>query len=95
LRDYELLLVISPEVSDDRMPDVLERVGKYVTDRGGEVTKVDPWGRRRLAYPIRKFLEGHYVLTNLRIDPRRAAEVEANLRLSEDVLRHMLVRTGE
>jgi small subunit ribosomal protein S6 len=95
LRDYELLLVISPEVSDDRMPDVLARFSKSVTDRGGEVVKTDPWGRRRLAYPIRKFLEGQYVLTNLRLDPRRAAEIEANLHLSEDVLRHMLVRLGD
>jgi len=95
LRDYELLLVLNPEVTEERMPDVLERVGKYVSDRGGEVTKTDPWGRRRLAYPIRRFLEGQYVLTNLRIDPRRAAEVESSLRLSEDVLRHMLIRIDE
>jgi small subunit ribosomal protein S6 len=95
LREYELLLVLNPEVSEDRMPDVLERVGKYVTDRGGEITKTDAWGRRRLAYPIRRFLEGQYVLTNLRIDPRRAGEVEASLQLSEDVLRHMMIRLDE
>jgi len=95
LRDYELLLVISPEVGEERMPDVLGRVGKFVTDRGGEVTATNPWGRRRMAYPIKRYLEGQYVLTNLRIDPRRAHEVEANLRLTEDVLRHMLIRTGD
>jgi small subunit ribosomal protein S6 len=95
LRDYELLLVLSPEVSEERMPDVLERVGKYISDRGGEVTKTDAWGRRRLAYPIRKYVEGQYVLTNLRIEPRRAGEVEASLQLSEDVLRHMMIRIGD
>jgi len=77
------------------MPDVIERVGKYVTDRGGEVTKMDTWGRRRLAYPIRKYVEGQYVLSNLRMEPRRAGEVEASLQLSEDVLRHMMVRLGD
>lgn len=95
MRDYELLLVINPEVGEENLPTVLERVNKYVTDRGGEVIKTDPWGRRRLAYPIRRFLEGQYVLTNLKVEPRRVAEIEANLRLQEDVLRHMMVRLGD
>ncbi len=95
MRDYELLMVISPEVGEDRMPEVLERFQKSVVDRGGEITSANPWGRRRLAYPIKRFLEGQYVLTNLKIEPRRANELEANLLLNEDVLRHMLVRLGD
>lgn len=95
MRDYELLLVINPEVGEENLPTVLERVNKYISDRGGEVTKTDPWGRRRLAYPIKRFVEGQYVLTNLTVEPRRIAEIEANLRLSEDVLRHMMVRLGD
>ncbi|MCX6023605.1 MAG: 30S ribosomal protein S6 [Chloroflexi bacterium] len=95
MRDYELLMVVSPEVGEDRMPEVLERLQKSVVDRGGEITNTNPWGRRRLAYPIKRFLEGQYVLTNLKMDPIRANEVEATLRLSEDVLRHMMIRLGD
>jgi len=95
LRDYELILVLSPEVGEERMPAVMDRIHRFVTERGGEVTGGHPWGRRRLAYPIRKFIEGQYVLENLRLDPRTANAFESNLRLNEDVLRHILVRTGE
>ncbi len=94
-REYELVLVINPEVSDERLPEVVERYNQMITTQGGSVTATNPWGRRRLAYPIRKFLEGHYVHTQFTIEPKATSALEANLRLSEDVLRHLVVRLGD
>lgn len=95
LREYELVLVLSPQLAEEQVSGVVERVSQFVKDRGGSVTGVNPWGRRRLAYPIRKALEGHYILAQLQLEPESVKELEANLHIAEDVLRHLLVRTDE
>jgi len=95
LRDYELVVIISPQVADEDVPAALEKVGQSITDRGGTITEVNQWGRRKLAYPIKRFLEGNYVLTQFKIEPKMTAELEASLRLAEDILRHLLVRLGD
>ena len=95
LRDYELVLIISPEVTDEDVPAALEKLSQFITDRGGTITEVNQWGRRKLAYPIKQFLEGNYVLTQFKIEPKMTAELEASLRLAEDFLRHLLVRLGD
>ena len=91
-REYEVMYIISREVSDEAIPQVVERVNKWVADLGGEVTAVDEWGRRRLAYPIRKFRDGYYVVMRFRARPDVTTEFERNMRLAEDILRHLLVR---
>jgi len=63
--------------------------------RGGEVEDVNHWGRRKLAYPIQKQLEGNYVVTQLRLDPQQTKELEQRLMISEEVMRHLLVRVEE
>lgn len=95
MRDYELLCVINPDITDEELPSAIERVSNAIVARGGEVADVQPWGRRRLAYPIQRHVEGTYVLTNLRLEPGRARELENSLFISEDVLRHLLVRRDE
>ena len=95
LRDYELVVIISPEVADEDVPATLEKMGQYITDRGGTITEVNQWGRRKLAYPIQQFLEGNYVLTQFKIEPKMTAELDASLRLAEEILRHLLVRLGD
>lgn len=95
MRDYELVVIISPEVPEEEVPAAIERVSQTIVSRGGEVRDVDHWGRRKLAYPIKHHGEGNYVLTQLRLDPGRTAELEAGLRLSEEVIRHLLVRVGD
>ncbi len=77
------------------MSVVMERVGKFITDRGGEVEQQGIWGRRRLAYPIRRYVEGSYFQTNFQMETDDAAELEAQLRINEDVLRHLLIRRDE
>jgi len=92
LRSYELVYIISPEVADEDVEAVVDRVNKFITGRGGEVTKVQPWGRKKLAYPINRFREGNYVLTEFKSEPNAANDLEASLRLSEEVLRHLVIR---
>src|SRR4051794_31427183 len=62
-REYEMVVILSPEIGDDAIEASLERLSLGVTSRGGEVTEVNHWGRRRLAYPIKRFLEGNYVVS--------------------------------
>jgi len=95
LRDYELIVVLSPEVSDDAVESSIERVQQSITSRGGEIVETKPWGRRRLAYPIDRHMEGNYVESHVRLDPEQVAGLEANLRISEDVIRHLIVKAGE
>jgi len=96
LRPYELVVIIDPRVVDEEVQDAIDRLVKRpIEARGGEVGEVDHWGRRKLAYPIQSQLEGNYVLTNFRMEPGETKELEAGLRISEEVMRHLLVRIEE
>jgi len=95
LRDYELIVIISPEVPEEELPTNIDKIGEFITSKGGTITQVDRWGKRKLAYTINHFSEGNYVLTKFKTEPAMIAELEANLRISEKILRHMLVRLDE
>ena len=95
MREYELVLVIDPELEDEQLSATVDRVTQFVTTRGGEVIDLNPWGKRRLSYPIKKRSEGNYVVSHFRIEPSQTAELEAALGLSEEVLRHLLVKTED
>ena len=92
MNEYELMYVLHPRLSAEEISETIARISALVTDPGGEVLSVDEWGRRRLAYPIEKNLEGYYVLTTFKAPSSVAAPLEAQLNLSEDVLRHLLIR---
>lgn len=94
-REYELVLVLSPELGEDEIPVALELINKAIADRGGSIQDQENWGRRRLAYPIKNQFEGSYILSKLNLDPERMKDVDANLRLQEAVLRHMILRAEE
>ena len=95
MRDYELIVIVSPEVPEEELPSHLDKISEFITNKGGSVTEVERWGKRKLAYPINHFREGNYVLTRFKLEPSTTAELEANLRISERILRHLLVRLGE
>ena len=95
MREYELVVILSPELAEEDVPAAIDRLSQLIADRGGEVRDVDRWGRRKLAYPIKKHLEGNYLVTQVKLDPNRTSDVEAALRISEEVLRHLLVRVGD
>ncbi len=95
VRDYELVVILRPDIPDDEVPASLDRLQQSIASRGGEVVEVDHWGRRRLAYPIKHTLEGNYVVSQIRLDPEQVPALESGLRISEEVLRHMVVRKDE
>jgi len=92
MRNYELVLVLKPELTDEAQEGFLQKVARWVTEKGGSVSQTDKWGRRKLAYPLKQFMEGIYVLTRFSAEPPLVREVEKNLRLSEEVLRHLVVK---
>ncbi len=95
MRGYELVLIIDPEILEEDVPSAIEKVSQFITGRGGEVADVNRWGRRKLAYPIQRHMEGNYVVTQFRLDPDQIAGLEASLGLAEEVIRHLVVRTDE
>lgn len=95
MSNYEIVFVISPEVTDEDVPNTIDKISELVSKSGGSVTEVSQWGRRKLAYPIKRFTEGNYVLAQLELKPSLTKELEANLRLSNDVLRHLLIKLGD
>lgn len=95
--NYELVIIYDPFLQDADYAAELERLKELISKRGGEVTNVDVWGRRRLAYPISKKLEGYYVVASFtaNIPGKDLADVQRTLRLNENVLRVMLTRMPE
>jgi small subunit ribosomal protein S6 len=89
-RDYELGIVINPEVGDEQARTLVERVTHIITNSGGQVVRVNAWGRRRLAYPIQRFRDGLYFFFDLTLTPSTIAEIERSIRLNEDIIRHLL-----
>jgi small subunit ribosomal protein S6 len=92
MRRYELMLVIRPDVPDDRSQAVIDRTTRQITANGGQILKVAPWGRRRLAYPIDRYREGSYHIILFASPGDTLVELEHNLQITEEVLRHLLTR---
>jgi small subunit ribosomal protein S6 len=92
LRDYEMVIIMNPELAEDKANTALEGIKKLISDRDGVVSEITHWGKRKLAYPIKHHSEGIYVFTRLQLHAAICKEIEAKLQISEDVLRHLLVR---
>jgi small subunit ribosomal protein S6 len=90
MREYELVFIVHPDLDDTALKEVIEKVSGWITDAGGTVSKVDFWGKRKMAYTIRKQKEGQYVLIKIQMEPTFAATNERNLRLLEPVMRFLL-----
>lgn len=92
MTDYEMVTIVSPEVDGERLPEIIDWLGKLITDRGGEVESAEQWGVRKLAYPIKKFMEANYVLTKFKLEPGLTRELGAEIKASEDILRHLILK---
>ena len=92
LRDYEMVVIISPEVEDEKLEAIIDNISQFIMEGGGTISNVERWGKRRLAYPIKHFMEGYYVLTQFKLKPTLSKELEARLQISEEVLRHLLIK---
>jgi len=91
MRAYELTFITHPELDKDSINELIERVKGWITTAGGQISKVDPWGKRTLAYPIRKQKEGHYVYMEFEMPPSFSGELERNLRYVEAIMRFLLI----
>ncbi|MFN8521175.1 MAG: 30S ribosomal protein S6 [Chloroflexota bacterium] len=92
MRRYELMLVIRPDAADDRAQAVIDRATRTIAGAGGQIVKVSPWGRRRLAYPIDGHREGSYHIILFDAPADIVVELERGLNITEEVMRHMIVK---
>jgi small subunit ribosomal protein S6 len=92
VRRYELMLVLRPDAPDDKASAVIDRTTRYLVAAGGQIVKVAPWGRRRLAYPIDRHREGSYHIVVFESPAEAIAELERSLQITEEVLRYLVTR---
>jgi small subunit ribosomal protein S6 len=92
MRRYELMLIIRPDVPDDKSQALVDRTTRQVVTAGGRIVKVAPWGRRRLAYPIDRHREGSYHIILFEAPTEAITELEHTLLITEEVLRHLVTR---
>lgn len=90
MRNYELVCIFQPDLDETAFKGAVERVSGWITEAGGNIDKLEVWGRRRMAYVIRKQTEGQYVLFNVSLDPKAVSGLERNIRFLEAVMRHLL-----
>lgn len=97
MREYEVTIILQSKLEEPQRNQIIQTVSDLLVPGGGEEGKpaVDVWGRRRLAYPIRKQLEGFYVLYHASMDPGRIRDVERSMQYNEDILRFLIVRKPE
>jgi small subunit ribosomal protein S6 len=95
LRDYEILYIVRADLDDDKVQDVVKRVNTLIEKSGGATEQTSLWGKRKLAYEVKHQKEGSYVLQDFQIGPDRVPELESALKITEEVLRHLIVRKPE
>jgi small subunit ribosomal protein S6 len=92
---YEVAIIVRPEIEEEGQQAIVERLSQILTSDGGEVTQVDNWGRRRLAYPINKVTDGYYYFIQGQFSSSVLPELDRTARMSEDIVRHMVVRMDQ
>jgi small subunit ribosomal protein S6 len=93
LRTYEFMYIVDPDLEQEALEQLTSRIERMITEAGGEVLRLRSWGRRRLAYPIGRFREGHYHVAYLQVEPSAIVDLRGRLALAEEVIRYLLVRT--
>ena len=92
MRHYELCIIVHPDQSE-QVPAMIERYKTLVTEQGGQIHRIEDWGRRQLAYPIEKLVKAHYVLFNIECGHETLAEIENGFRFNDAILRYLTVKT--
>jgi small subunit ribosomal protein S6 len=95
MRDYELVAIISPEVDEEGVSKIVDKMTQSIDGRGGAVEEIKKWGRRKLAYPIQKFMEADYILARFKLTPRSVKELEGEISASRDILRYLVVKVED
>lgn len=92
---YELIYIIQPQLDEDGISGVNDRVIQAIASQDGQVASTEVWGQRKLAYPIKNHFLGYYILHNVEMPPTGVTEVERVMRLNEDIIRFLVVRKDE
>lgn len=92
LNQYELTVILKPDLAEEKLTAAIDNIKKFISGKGGVISDTLPWGKRRLAYPIKHSIEGTYILLKFTMKPNQNRELETSLRISENVLRHLLVK---
>jgi small subunit ribosomal protein S6 len=95
MRLYDIVVLVTPDVSEEEAAKIAADYKKILTDGGAEIVKDEPWGRRRLAFPILRKKEAYYYYVQASSEPPAVAELERRLKLSDQILRHLAVRADE
>lgn len=92
MRNYEMVFILNPDLDEEKLSAAVEKVSNLINNNGGEVAKLDNWGKKRLAYEIKDLHEGYYYLVEFKGTPETAKELDRVLKISEEVLRFMIIR---
>lgn len=95
MREYEVLYIVRADLDDDKVQDAVRRVNTLIERSGGTPERTNLWGKRKLAYEVKHQKDGAYVLQDFQLDPERVPELESALKITEEVLRHLVVRKPE
>ncbi len=95
MREYELMYILHPELDDEKVAAAMEKYNAVIQNNGGTVASTEKWGKRRLSYEIKGQREGTYILVNFSGGPAVSSELDRVMRISEDVIRHLIVRKGD
>jgi small subunit ribosomal protein S6 len=93
VHQYEIALIIRPEVEEEAQQAIIEQLSRLLTAEGGQVAQVEKWGRRQLAYPIKKVSDGYYYFIQGQFSSSVLPELNRNIKLSDNIVRHMVIRT--
>lgn len=91
MRTYELVIIIQPDLDENAVKGIIEKVQGWISESGGSIAKIDNWGKRRMAYMINKRRDGQYVLFEIQMPPTFNAELERNLRFQESIIRFSII----
>ncbi|MGR6116756.1 30S ribosomal protein S6 [Aeribacillus composti] len=95
MRKYEIMYIIRPNIEEDAKKELVERFNGILVNNGAEITEVEEWGKRRLAYEIKDFRDGIYMILNVQASPQAVEEFNRLARINEDILRHIIVKEEE
>ena len=91
MREYECMLILPAEADEALVTTAVDRIGKVISPTGGEVTKLDRWGRKRFAYELARQMEGYYVVVQFHAEPETQQELDRTLKIADEVIRHKVM----
>jgi len=95
MSDYEMVVIVSPEIGEEEKPKVIDKLGQLISDKEGTLGETKQLGKKRLAYPIKGFVEGDYVLTQFKLEPKFVKELDDNIKDSAEIIRSLIIKKSK